>query len=218
MLKINKNNLDALSLKIKALMVLEKNREALKYIKKSLAIKYNKTLYKYLVEIENKSKSTNNFSLKNELLRIEKCKFDVEKNNREEYKKIFEPSSHSSLFYENKFFKDSNENLRNEENKNYQGFNSCSDGSFYKKNQIIKKENSYNEKEVEDNDSRNKKNNSLNILDTLNKFLQIVLKIMLEKLKTHKSLIIFFVVFFGFMNKNKLLRKLKLILYFTKLL
>lgn len=125
-MKLNRKNLNALSYKAKALMALERNREALIYIKEALAIKHNKTLYKYLIELENKSKSfnLNSLGLRNDLINInENTKFNLnQKNkidnrnqsknkkkqnyteNKEEYKKIFDYSSQFDLYYQNENF------------------------------------------------------------------------------------------------------------------
>ncbi len=126
MLNLNKKNLNALSYKAKALMALERNKEALIFIKQALAIKHNKTLYKYLIELENKSNSFN-LNMRNDLININKyeeepkyqfnrkiSKNDYKNTNKikkkqnfgeniDEYKKIFD-SSQSDLYYPNEYF------------------------------------------------------------------------------------------------------------------
>jgi len=55
-LAYNPNNFNALCYKAKAYIALNKTQEALKYIKQALSIKYNKTLAKYLIDLEAKQK------------------------------------------------------------------------------------------------------------------------------------------------------------------
>ena len=100
-MNLNDKNLNALSYKVKALIALEKHNDALTYIKQSLSIKYNKTLYKYLVDIENKmniykpekSEQMQMINLRNEKKEKKICV-------KQEYKKIF-LTTNNSLFYLN---------------------------------------------------------------------------------------------------------------------
>lgn len=122
-MKLNKKNLNALSYKAKALMALERNREALVYIKQALEIKHNKTLYKYLIELENKSRSFNTYGLKHDFtvrdesnnnnhldFAVKNKKNPSHKESAEEYGKIFENSDHSSSCGQNEYFNNKNNN------------------------------------------------------------------------------------------------------------
>ncbi len=99
-MNLNDKNLNALSYKVKALIALERYNDALTCIKEALSIKYNKTLYKYLIDIENKI----NFNKREKS--EEKQKFLLENDNnkkichKQEYKKIF-INTNNSLFYLN---------------------------------------------------------------------------------------------------------------------
>lgn len=109
-------------------MALERNREALVYIKQALAIKHNKTLYKYLIELENKSKSFNGYAIKNDFISkeaninndtiIDKVRKPSHIESTEEYRKIFDNSDHSSSNCQHEYFNDKgnfnlNKNLLN---------------------------------------------------------------------------------------------------------
>lgn len=93
-----------MSYKAKALIALNRPRDALIYIKKALAIKHNKTLYKYLIELENKSSS---FTIKDKIENINSThpQHKDKENFKEEYKRIFDYSSHASIFYQSNFYK-----------------------------------------------------------------------------------------------------------------
>ncbi len=106
-------------------MALNRNREALVYIKHALAIKHNKTLYKYLIELESKSRNFNTCAFKNisssspekknyknsEL--SNKIKSTPKKQSTEEYRKIFENSDQSINCCQNEYF---NKNGKRDEN------------------------------------------------------------------------------------------------------
>lgn len=93
-------------------MALDRNREALVFIKQALAIKHNKTLYKYLIELENKCKSFKTITFKNGLdtkdenfNRTGVNNVNLRKlshvENKEEYRKIFDcNTSQSSNYYQ----------------------------------------------------------------------------------------------------------------------
>ena len=95
-------------------MALERNREALVYIKQALAIKHNKTLYKYLIELENKSRSFNAYGFKSDLMAKDQninIEFSLSNNRKpshrestEEYKKMFDNSDHSNSCCQHEYF------------------------------------------------------------------------------------------------------------------
>lgn len=103
-LRINSKYLSALSYKAKALIELTRIGHALIYIKKALKIKHNKTLYKYLIELENKSSS---FTIKGKIENINSIhpQHKDKENFKEEYIRIFDIPVIQVYFINEYFYK-----------------------------------------------------------------------------------------------------------------
>ena len=180
-MKINDKNLNALSYKVKNLMALDRNKEALVFIKQALSIKHTKTLYKYLVEIE-KETNVNNFN-NSEEKENDYLKEDKKVNHKEEYRRTFSNST-DSINPEKE--KDNKTNLN----------------EFIDKVNI-KEHKSKNEEKKESEKLKNfdKKRNHSSVLY---KLIYLFFKIIKENIKSHKSLLFIGIILIALYNRNKL--------------
>lgn len=84
----NPNNFNAISYRAKTLMALNNYEDALRYIKQALSIKYNKTLFKYLNEIESKQRKLSEEILYSKLQEHQLIEFDSKINNKSDISKF----------------------------------------------------------------------------------------------------------------------------------
>lgn len=185
-MELNNKNFNALSYKVKALMALERHSEALIHIKEALSIKYNKTLYKYLVDIEN--------IVKIEKIEEEKDNKNSNKkklNHREEYKNMFKHTN-NSLFDLNEKEKEEDENNR-ENNKNT-------------KNKKSDKKNSLEKNKFNIDFPENKNSSIINLfgMHRIYKFIYLCLTIIKSHLKKHRSLYFAVMVIFGYLKRGEI--------------
>jgi hypothetical protein len=152
-------------------MALQRDTEALVFIKQYLSIKYNKTLYKYLVEIENKNnidKSAKTEEKQREINREERK--DKKINHKEEYIKIFKETNNSLYSLSDDYLN---------KNDDYESSREV------KKDLIVLKEKKNEEKKLP---------NSNFYTNMLFKFVYLWLKIIIQHFKRHKS--IYFIIAF----------------------
>jgi hypothetical protein len=170
-------------------MALKRDNEALVCIKQALSIKYNKYLYKYLVDIENKIKTNNpqNSEERNrDIIKIDNKKI----NQKDEYKNIFKETN-NSLYSINDGFLNKRED--------------------YESSREIRRDS----KEIKDKENEEKiLSPPSNHYNMFFKFVYLWFKIIIRHIKRHKS-IYFIIPFLIVLYKRKdAIRILKFLLNF----
>lgn len=172
-LAYNPNNFNALCYRAKALIALNNNEEALKYIKQALSIKYNKTLFKYLTDIEKRQRKLSDEMLFNKLNEqhlknlesnnldstSRKISYDKEKLNQSKSKRNSKDSSDSKHLHKKQSnFKEVTINIK--ENKNA---NKGNNNNLYIKDNFKSKEDNPTYENVNNADNIKNNNYSSNI-------------------------------------------------------